>query len=225
MSNNLGVQLLIRDLLPPVLYRALRQIRRASRKPIVGQERDASWYDQTFLDYGHYRVHYTESPYYPLWTVIVDRMLRAEVNTLLDLGCGPGQFALMMHDRGIPHYVGLDFSGEQIAYAQQLCPDYEFVQADILVLENWRDRQFDTILSTEFLEHVERDLYVIENMPPGIRFYGSVPNFPAEGHVRYFSTVDEVRERYGSYFDDFRVDKILRRETGNGFFLMEGVKR
>lgn len=224
MSNS-NIQTILRDWLPPAMLRSLRQLRRSTKKPVVGMERDADWYDKTFLEYGHYRVHYTQSPYYPLWTVILDRMLSGGVKQVLDLGCGPGQFAFMLHVGGIPKYLGIDFSGEQIAYARTVCPEYEFLQADILKLENWRDKPCDTILSTEFLEHIEQDLFVLENMPSGVRFIGSVPNFPAEGHVRYFNSVDEVQARYGSYFDDFRVDKILRTESGGGFFLMDGRKR
>jgi hypothetical protein len=56
-------------------------------------EKGAEWYDASFERGRHWRRHYTESPYYFIWTVIADRVLRAGGRSILEIGCGSGQLA------------------------------------------------------------------------------------------------------------------------------------
>ena len=54
--------------------------------------------------------------------------------TVADLGCGPGQVARYLHDRGVPA-VGIDLSPEMVAVARRLSPDIPFQQGSMLALE------------------------------------------------------------------------------------------
>src|SRR5262249_48355077 len=61
----------------------------------------ADWYDRCYTETPTYRDHYTRSSYYPLWTVIVDRVRRDKVKRILEIGCGPGQLAAFLLDQGV----------------------------------------------------------------------------------------------------------------------------
>jgi 2-polyprenyl-3-methyl-5-hydroxy-6-metoxy-1,4-benzoquinol methylase len=216
---------IIRDWTPPALWRLAQKIAR-SRAAADAAERGADFYDETFRKNNHWKKHYTESHYYPLWLVTADRMLRSGSTSVLDIGCGPGQVAMLLRDKGITRYLGIDFSHERIQQAKKVCPELEFVEADIFQSDLLRTHQYDTVICLEFLEHVERDLDVIEQIQPGSRFFGSVPNFPSAGHVRHFVDEDAASQRYRPYFDAFRIDAI--RGDANGKiqrFLMEGIRK
>lgn len=110
----------VRDCIPPVIARTLSRIRQSSRgnnAPIQGRERDAAWYDESFRRFDHYHHHYTKSNYYAFWTVIGDRIKRARLQSIIDIGCGAGQMATFLRDIGVPRYLGIDFSAERIRRA------------------------------------------------------------------------------------------------------------
>src|SRR6478672_292842 len=50
-----------------------------------------------------------------------------------DLGCGPGQVARYLHDRGVPA-VGVDLSPAMLEQARRLNPGLEFRQDDLRAL-------------------------------------------------------------------------------------------
>ena len=214
----------VQEITPPVLMRGMTTVKRRLFKKPKGEERDAQYYDELLDRVDHWRVHYTESHYYFLWTVVVDRLLRAGAKRILDIGCGPGQLACLIRDRGIPEYHGFDFSPKRVEKAQEVCPEFRFTAEDAFKTDLFTSYAYDTVLCTEFLEHVERDLDVVEKIAPGTRVVATVPNFGGEQHVRHFKNVDEVRERYGRYFTDFTVDALLANQLGKTYFLMEGTK-
>jgi len=90
-----------------------------------------------------YAAHlYDELRHKPLDRERLDR-LAAQVGGLgpiCDLGCGPGQVARYLRDRGAAAF-GLDLSEGMLAQARRLNPDLEFRQGDMLALsdpdESW----------------------------------------------------------------------------------------
>lgn len=219
---------LARDLLPPFVVRGARALFPAARGKRAATaphgEKDPEWYDEHFESAGHWRRHYTESHYFFLWSVIADRMLRAGVGSVLDVGCGPGQVAALLRDKGIQCHWGVDFSAKRIEQARTVCPDFTFIVSDAFQADVFERLPYDAVLATEFLEHVERDLDLVRRVRPGARFHGTVPNFPYVSHVRHFAGVEEVRARYGGQFLDVRVDAFLADPRGKTYFVIEGVK-
>jgi SAM-dependent methyltransferase len=107
---------------------------------------DASWYDRAYARGGNYAEPYASSIHYPVWTVIVDRVRRLGRPPMLDIGCGPGQFADMLADHEIDRYVGFDFSGAAIEIANRRArPGHAFRVADATDPERiamWRRRSW-----------------------------------------------------------------------------------
>jgi SAM-dependent methyltransferase len=189
-----------------------------------GKEQPAAYYDQKFDLADHWKLHYTKSHYYPLWTVVSDRLTRAKVRRILDIGCGPGQVARLLHDRGFGCYTGLDFSPLRIKAARECCPAFEFIVADIFASDVLEAHGYDCVVTMEFLEHIERDLEVLSRIRTGTFVLGTVPNFPASGHVRHFKDCDDVRSRYESLFRSLEVYDILADDTGRRHFVLEGYR-
>jgi len=188
-------------------------------------EKGPDFYDRTFFEDANWRGHYTQSVDYYIWTVIVDRVRRRKPRSILEIGCGSGQLAHAIYDSGIVRsYVGFDFAAARLNQARVNVPDYRFEVADAFQTDLYDTVDYDLVICTEFLEHVERDLTVIERIRRGSRIIGLVPNFAWVSHVRYFKSTDEVAERYGPYFSDFNVDEIPMKVRGSVAFVFEGVR-
>jgi len=71
----------------------------------------------------------------PLDREILDRFAQRVrgLGTVCDLGCGPGQVARYLRDRGVDVF-GLDLSSGMLAEAKRLNPDIAFVQGDMYAL-------------------------------------------------------------------------------------------
>jgi SAM-dependent methyltransferase len=205
-------------------HRIKRAVGRASAPPVNGIA-DAAWYDAVYRQSRTYNKPYWYSHYYPVWTLIAERVRSAGAKTVLDIGCGPGQFAnCLLALSGIHEYRGLDFSAETIAIARRVCPRGRFVVGDALTADLYDQSDTDITICTEVLEHLRDDLLVLS------RFRGrcicTVPNFPYVSHVRHFSSAADVAARYDRFFEEFRVLPI--RAPGsptNMYFLLDGVRR
>jgi 2-polyprenyl-3-methyl-5-hydroxy-6-metoxy-1,4-benzoquinol methylase len=216
---------MFRALTPPLVWKFLqRVVAPFDHLEEFGSERPSDYYDVKYSGATEYQQHYTHSRYYFLWCVLVDRMRPAEVRGLFDIGCGPGQVAAFLRDRGLQKYVGIDFSRVGIHMARSACSSFQFVCADVFSSDLFDTFDYDVVVATEFLEHVEGDLVILNRIRPGTRVYGSVPNFPDPSHVRYFRSTDEVHTRYSGSFASLRVDELLFGSKGMSFFLFEGVR-
>ena len=198
-------------------------LKRSRANGAASAEVGAAWYDALFAANTHYRCHYRESFYYFLWTVIADRLRRAGVSSVLEIGCGSGQLAALLFDQGLREYTGVDFSATAISLAQKTVPQGRFIVGDARAQELYTGHSCDALICTEVLEHIEDDLGVVACFPSGIRCICSVPNFPYESHVRHFNKVADVTNRYAKYFGDFDVCAFPSpRSSEDVFFLFEG---
>jgi len=156
--------------------------------------------------------------------VIADRVRQAGAKRILDIGCGPGQVACLLRDIGVPQYKGLDFSPARLARAREVCPEFEFVAADVFQDDSLESYPYDCVLMMEFLEHIERDLDVLQRVCPGTSVLATVPNFPAAGHVRHFADPREVEARYRPLFERLSVTALLADQRGTKYFILQGTR-
>lgn len=180
-------------------------------------EQPATYYDAFFERQAAYHTGYRDSFYFPLW-VQVEFILRPfKAYRILDVGCGPGQFARFLQDMGYEKYRGVDFSGTAVEMARANC-DFEFRQGDALKADTYKP-DFDVFVSLETLEHLNKDLDVLRNVPQGTFCVISVPNFDDPGHVRWFRSYYQVRRRYYRFIDIERMHFI------NNIYVMSGVRK
>ncbi len=191
---------------------------------IVSGEKSKEWYDGEYKKQTIYHQHYSDSPYYFLWTVIADRLVRSHKKSVIDIGCGSGQFATLLQDKKIPSYTGIDLSEEAIRLAKKNCLGYRFLCENVFESNLLTKEDYDCFVSLECLEHLENDLELLKLIKPGTFCLFTVPNFPYVSHVRYFDDEYCVSKRYSKFFLDFSVDTFLENSSGKKFFLAEGKK-
>jgi len=188
-------------------------------------ENDVSeqYYDDIYESSPAYKKHGAESAYLPVWSEVIAQINHANYRRVLDLGCGPGQFAQHLLGR-IPglQYTGMDFSSVAINAAKKRCPDVEFVQADVFRDGVLDAVKFDVVLLLEVLEHMHLDLDLLRKLPSGSRIIASVPNFDSFGHVRYFSNIGGVEERYRQIVNIDSIKPVSIAENSL-LFVMKGV--
>ena len=182
----------------------------------MGVEQPSTYYDKGYSEWAHYRSHYTCSQYYKigLWSEAV-KILHQKVGmraSLLDLGCGTGQMAQLLLDEGFVEYVGIDFSEVAITSAQNRINDtgFTFLIRDLFSPQKL---QAEAYLCLEVLEHIEEDVSLFTKLDRGSLFIGSVPNFNDPGHVRIFSSENEVRKRYNSCLENMEIRKFSQNKS------------
>jgi SAM-dependent methyltransferase len=219
---------LARDLTPPILVRAVRKARGgavpAGKGPLNPDkiEYGPEFYDASFENDTRWRKPYWQLGWYGSWAVIADRVVQSESPRVLDMGCGAGHLAHLLADRGLEHYTGFDFSALRLEQARRVVPQFRFEVADAYTTDLFETVDYNTVVCTEFLEHLDGDLEILGRLRRGTRVLGTVPNYDAYGHVRFFDTKDEVEARYRPCFAQLTVDQIPN-VGGDAEWLMDGV--
>ncbi len=179
-------------------------------------EQKASYYDAHYAQSESYHLPYADSHYFPLWIQVEFGLRPHREKKILEVGCGPAQFARFLQDRGYAHYQGIDFSETAIEIARTMT-DLPVRVADAFspdVLQS----EYDVVVCTEVLEHIQRDQELVQLIRPGTFCFLSVPNFEDPSHVRFFRSEYAVRSRYFRFIDISSIHFI------NGIYLITGVR-
>lgn len=78
-------------------------------------------------------------------------------SVICDMGCGPGQIARYLHDRGAK-VCGVDLSEVMIERALLLNPDISFQQGDMLALTEVADNSYGGVAAFYSIVHVPRPM-------------------------------------------------------------------
>ena len=182
----------------------------------MGQQQNAEFYNRIFSSKGKWTTHYTQCSQYTLWVELVKHINIGE--TILELACGTGRLARMIHDLKPPkNYVGIDFSSWGIKYATVLTPEAFFICGDILKSDIIENHTYDTVIATEFLEHIHDDVIVLnrlDKVPRRIKVLFTVPagqSMSIKDHVRDFKTEQHVINRYGQIIKNIKIKHIKPR--------------
>lgn len=177
----------------------------------MGSELSPKEYDQFHGVAVHYGAHYTKSTYYALFRAVVQKLRETQARRVLEVGCGSGMLAQMILDElpGID-YRGFDFSRTGVERAGRRTGEADrFFVGDARSAAPYRE-DYDTVVCTEVLEHIEDDLGAVRQWRPGVTCVCSVPNFPYSGHVRFFRNESEVRARYGDSLEIANIRRIAK---------------
>jgi tetratricopeptide (TPR) repeat protein len=186
-------------------------------------EATAGFYDDTYSAENNYNAPWRESVYAPVWLAIGEILEEHRPTTILDLGCGPGQFAHFISE-GLPaaKYHGVDFSAVAVDIGRNRFPHFQFSELKLPVESYRQFEPFDVVICTEVLEHIEADIDVLQPISPGTLVVFSVPNFDSFGHVRIFKSSEEVSSRYAYMFDGLSIIPVA---LANGSILWLGNGR
>lgn len=184
----------------------LRELQHAVNQPEYCREVSRHYYDAIYAESEKYQVASEHSVYLPVWEKTVEILKQEGVRSVLDIGCGPGQFAeyVIMQIPGVD-YQGIDYSQTAIKNARLRCPNEHFHVKDLMDRDALEGIDTDAFLILEVLEHVEKDLELIARIPAGKKVIFSLPNMDSFGHLRFFRDGAEIIKRYGKYIDDIRV--------------------
>lgn len=117
-----------------------------------------SSYDKVAAEYA-LRI-YGELQHKPFDRALLDQFAEKtrDKGIICDMGCGPGQVARYLHERGLS-VCGVDLSREMVAQARRLNPSIEFQQGDMAAL-NVPDGTWVGIVAFYSLIHIPRDQIV-----------------------------------------------------------------
>jgi SAM-dependent methyltransferase len=178
----------------------------------MGVEQPANYYDAIYERAKKYNRHYTGVRWLPMF----EKASTLIKGSVLELGCGVGQFAHLLYDKGYKKYLGIDFSEQAIIRCKKLgLNGFDFYQDDIYTCLEYEI--FDTIVALETLEHLD-DLKVLNSVPKGKRLVISLPTFNNDAHLIWFSNEYEIFERYKGIINIDYIERI------SDWFLFSGEK-
>ena len=138
-----------------------------------------------------------------------------KTNNMLDVGCGPGLFLIEAQKRGWKVY-GTEFTDNQLAYLNDKGIN---TFKGKLTNDSFEDEQFDVIISSEVIEHINNPVEEMQQfyrlLRKGGLVYITTPNFNAI--ERFLLKGDyEIIEypEHLSYYTPKTIDLLL---TKNGF--------
>jgi peptidoglycan/xylan/chitin deacetylase (PgdA/CDA1 family)/SAM-dependent methyltransferase len=175
-------------------------------EPSLRQE-GADFYDRVHTESN---IPETRALYYPLLRKVVASLRDYGSRSILEVGCGNGFLAELILQEHEGSYRGFDFSPVAVRNASDRTGHPElFFRGDALQAASYA-LDYDTIVCTEVLEHINADLDVIRFWRDGTWCACTVPNFDFPSHVRFFRTPEEVAARYGGLIDIKAILKVAR---------------
>ncbi|MGQ7254025.1 methyltransferase domain-containing protein [Vreelandella titanicae] len=167
------------------------------------------FYDAVYQSSEKYASNSDQSVYVPVWNKVLNIFNNNKFKSVVDIGCGPGQFAeYALNNMPELVYSGFDFSAVAISQAKRRASGAEFIVGNAFSSQLLIENAADVYVLLEVLEHIEQDLELLESMPGGASIVFSVPNFDSFGHVRFFLDKEEVFDRYAYLFCSLEIEAV-----------------
>lgn len=191
----------------------------------MNKQENEQYYNGIYSSSDVYKKHGNYAPHVYIWKDILKKTHAG--NKIIDIGCGTGQFAQFFVSNTLykQNYIaGFDFSSEAIKIANEKFMYSElplkFIKADILDKSIYENIDYNTIICTEVLEHINDDLKLLSNFKKGSLIFATVPNFGGRGHVRFFESPVSVFNRYCKCID---IQNITEYKNKHTIYLIEGI--
>lgn len=159
--------------------------------------------DKRFCEWKEYSEHYSNlNPFIlKMYHTAMKWISKYEKNVeIYEIGCGSGQFANMLLDNGYVKYVGIDFSSRAIELAKKANFRYgegKFMCEDAFsYLQSYKEKENTLFVMFEVLEHINKDVELLNMLPSGTNIIFSVPNFKSFNHIRTFDDLASIQNRY-----------------------------
>lgn len=178
------------------------------KKPQTSETYDLMYSSEKAHD--PYSIHYSRSPYYPMYRAVLRALKKADVRAVLEIGCGSGAFAHLLFDRSSIQYCGFDFSRIAIEKAQARTGRVSCFQVGDALESERPSLSGASIVCTEVLEHIPDDRKLVASWPVGTRCFCSVPNYDSQYHERFFKSESEVAERYGDLIEISEIRRVRK---------------
>lgn len=154
----------------------------------------------------HFRDEMTEKPFdRKMLEWLIEKV--AELGTICDLGCGPGQIAGFLFQRGAS-VCGIDLSPEMIRQARILNPEISFHTGDMTDLKTVADDSFG-----------------------GITAFYSIVNIPPESIPKVFGELHRILKPQGVLLISFHIgqeivhlEEMLSKKVALDFYSYETVE-
>lgn len=181
-------------------------------------EQNKEWYDNIYQwnrdNKGEATLKPQKSMYIDIWTRAIHVLNNNDF--IADFGCGAGQFAELLIQSDKNFIYGVDFSSTAVNMAKERLPEETFIEGNLLDKKMFILYPYNAAILFEVLEHINDDLKVLGNIPKYTKCICSVPNFPYKSHVRHFTSIDQIKNRYGDLLDirdiypiEFKPGKII----------------
>lgn len=187
----------------------------------MAKEKSSKYYDSCISE-----AIKNEHRYEELYKLSSTMMITEGVDTLIDLGCGIGGFVKFIPER-IKKYIGIDFSKKLIEYSKEKYPNHTFINMSVFHEDSQKImKENNLFLCLEVLEHLEKDIELIQLIPSGSIFIFSVPNIDGHGHVRSFKKFQDVIDRYNKYLKFLLKIEITKKDKPHHImFLSKTIKK
>jgi ubiquinone/menaquinone biosynthesis C-methylase UbiE len=131
--------------------------------------------------------------------------LKVNGKAVLEIGCGSGYGAALLHRLQPGSYVGVDVMEEQIRLARQTYPQFQFLLQDAADLSHFKDASQDVVILFGVLHHIPAWRRTIDEIARVLREGGSLFLEEPRGHdIKLF----DFAFRWGHPESDFSLKSM-----------------
>jgi SAM-dependent methyltransferase len=170
----------------------------------------------------HYTTEYLKMKDYNWWFLtrndIIERILRKYYSTeniydrkILDCGCATGNLLSYLRNRGFKNLYGIDNAKNLIKDIK----DINVFQMDVCNM-NFNDEEFDLIISSDVIEHLEDDLRAIREMKRVLKKEGLLIIF-----VPAFKFLWSYHDEINGHKRRYTQKEILLKLQSEGFRILK----
>lgn len=142
--------------------------------------------------------------------------LQLKNKDVLEIGCGNGYGASLLHRQSPRSYVGLDVMEEQIEKARRRYPQFKFLVQDATDLSQFGDASKDVVIIFGVLHHIPEWRKVIDEIRRVLKPSGSLfVEEPRGMDIKLF----DFFFRWGHPDSDFGIQRMEEYLSSHGFAL------